>query len=81
MNAIKSLIKARTTWSNGEFIVFKLSITMGYLIIGSYFHALFSNYYIPLFIVFGISLVWTVWLWLRKMRKEGLKLNSTPSNV
>jgi hypothetical protein len=69
MNAIMRLINARTTWSNGEFIVFKLSVTTGYLIIGSYFHALFRKYYVPLFIVFGISLVWTVSLWFRKMKK------------
>jgi hypothetical protein len=68
MNII-NMAKARTTWSNAEFIIFKLSITSGYLIIGTYFHALFSNYYIPLFIVFGISLVWTVSLWLKKMKK------------
>jgi hypothetical protein len=66
---ITNIAKARTTWSNAEFIVFKLSITSAYLIIGTYFHALFSNYYIPLFIVFGISLVWTVSLWLKKMKQ------------
>jgi len=68
MNII-NIAKARTTWSNAEFIIFKLSITCAYLIIGAYFHALFSNYYIPLFIVFGISLVWTVSLWLKKMKQ------------
>jgi hypothetical protein len=69
MNIIK-IAKARTTWSNAEFIVFKLCITCAYLIIGTYFHALFSNYYIPLFIVFGISLAWTVSLWLKKMKER-----------
>ena len=69
MNII-NIAKAKTTWSNAEFIIFKLSITCGYLIIGTYFHALFSKYYIPLFIVFGISLVWTVALWLKKMRRQ-----------
>ena len=68
MNII-NIAKARTTWSNAEFIIFKLSITCGYLIIGTYFHALFRNYYIPLFIVFGISLVWTISLWLKKMKQ------------
>ena len=68
---ILNIAKARTTWSNAEFIIFKLSITSGYLIIGTYFHALFSNYYIPLFIVFGISLAWTVSLWLKKMKQRG----------
>ena len=69
MNGVMNFVKARTTWSNGEFIVFKLCVTCGYLIIGAYFHALFSKFYIPLFIVFGMSLVWTVSLWLKKMRK------------
>lgn len=68
MNII-NIAKARTTWSNAEFIIFKLSITCAYLIIGTYFHALFSNYYIPLFIVFGISLAWTVSLWRKKMKQ------------
>jgi hypothetical protein len=67
---ILNIAKARTTWSNGEFIIFKLTITCAYLIIGTYFHTLFSHYYIPLFIVFSISLVWTVSLWLKKMKQR-----------
>jgi hypothetical protein len=70
MNII-NFAKARTSWSNAEFIVFKLSITSAYLIIGTYFHALFSSYYIPLFIIFGISHIWTVSLWLKKMKQRG----------
>ena len=69
MNII-NFAKARTTWSNAEFIIFKLTITCAYLIIGTYFHTLFSHYYIPLFIVFSISLVWTVSLWLKKMKQR-----------
>ncbi|MEZ0007182.1 hypothetical protein ABH942_002561 [Flavobacterium sp. 28YEA47A] len=57
---------AKTTWANKEFIPFKLCIASIYIIVGSYFHDFFQNYYVPLFIVFAITVVWTVYLWLKK---------------
>lgn len=60
----------KTTWTNAEFIPLKLCIASAYVIIGSYFHTFFENYYFLLFIVFGITVIWCVSLWLRKMKQE-----------
>ncbi|MEC5143628.1 hypothetical protein [Chitinophaga sp. 212800010-3] len=64
-----NLLKAKTTWSNAEFIPFKLCIASIYIAAGSYFHDFFRHYYIPLLILFGITVTWTVYLWIKKMRK------------
>ncbi len=68
-----NFLKVKTTWSNSEFIPFKLCIASIYIILGSYFHYFFLNYYIPLFIIFGITVIWTVVLWLKKMRAGAQK--------
>lgn len=59
-------LNAKTTWANKEFIPFKLCIASIYIIAGSYFHDFFKNYYVPLFIVFAITVIWTVYLWKKK---------------
>jgi len=61
----------KTTWSNKEFIPFKLCIASIYIVIGSFFHAFFENYYVPLLILFWICTLWTVILWLKKMKGRG----------
>ncbi|HWW39074.1 hypothetical protein [Pedobacter sp.] len=65
-----NFLNAKTVWANKEFIPFKLCIASIYVIIGSYFHNFFESYYVPLFILFGISVVWTVALWLKKMKSK-----------
>lgn len=65
-----NLFNAKTTWANKEFIPFKLCIASIYIIIGSYFHSFIENYYLLLFILFGITVVWTVALWLKKMKNN-----------
>jgi len=65
-----SLLKEKTTWSNVEFVPFKLCIASFYVVVGTYFHEFFRNYYIPLFVLFGITLVWTMALWIKKMKKH-----------
>jgi len=61
-----NFIKRKTTWTNMEFIPFKLCIASIYIIAGSYFHQFFKDYYLILAIVFGITVIWTVSLWLKK---------------
>jgi sensor domain CHASE-containing protein len=41
--------------------------SFGLYLIGSYFHDFFKDYYLPLFIIFGITVIWFVFLWLKKM--------------
>ena len=63
-----NFLNAKTTWSNAEFIVFKLCVASIYIIVGTYFNNFFKSFYVPLLIVFGITVIWTVILWLKKMK-------------
>ncbi len=65
-----NFFKAKTIWSNAEFIIIKLCIASAYLLIGTYFHDFFKDYYLPLLIIFGITVVWFVSLWLKKMKNS-----------
>lgn len=51
-----NLFKAKTTWTNAEFIPLKVCIATAYLLVGAYFHTFFARYYIPVLILFGITL-------------------------
>lgn len=64
-----NFFRAKTCWSNMEFIPFKLCVASIYIIAGAYFHTVIQRYYIPLFILFGITVLWTVYLWIEKMKK------------
>lgn len=63
-----NFFKAKTTWSNAEFIPLKLCVASIYVIIGSYFHEFFSRYYIVWFVIFAITVIWAVYLWAKKMK-------------
>ncbi|SHM11833.1 hypothetical protein [Flavobacterium chilense] len=63
-----NFFKIKTSWTNAEFIIIKLCIASAYIIIGSYFHDYIKDYYTPLFILFGITVIWFVYLWLKKMK-------------
>ncbi|KIO53563.1 hypothetical protein IW18_07130 [Flavobacterium hibernum] len=65
-----NFLKIKTSWSNAEFSIIKLCMASAYILIGSYFHDFFKNYYPLLFVIFGITLVWFVYLWQTKMKKE-----------
>lgn len=58
----------KMTWTNAEFIPFKLCVASIYIIVGTYFSNFFRHYYIPLFILFGVSTIWVLYLWVRKMK-------------
>lgn len=68
-----SFFKIKTSWSNAELVVLKLCIASAYIIIGAYFHNFFRSYYVPVLVVFGITVMWSVYLWLKKMKigKQG----------
>lgn len=65
-----NFFQIKTSWSNAEFIPFKLCIASAYLIIGSYFHDFFQDYYLEVLIVFAITVLWTISLWFKKMKLE-----------
>ncbi|MES2238991.1 MAG: hypothetical protein V4497_01900 [Bacteroidota bacterium] len=65
-----NFFKIKTSWSNSEFIPLKLCIASAYLFIGTYFHNFFDAYYTPILIVFTITVIWSVSLWIKKMKNN-----------
>ncbi|WP_173971141.1 hypothetical protein [Flavobacterium bizetiae] len=65
-----NFFKIKTTWTNAEFIIIKLCIASAYLFIGSYFHNFIQYYYVPLLVIFVVTVIWFVYLWLKKMKNE-----------
>jgi len=63
-----NFFKIKTSWSNAEFIVLKLCIASAYILIGAWFSDFILCYYIPFVVLFGITVVWAVALWLKKMK-------------
>lgn len=62
-----NFFKIKTTWTNLEFIPLKLAIASAYLLIGNYFGDFVNAFKSLIFIVFIITVVWSVYLWIRKM--------------
>jgi len=67
-NDTMNFFKIKTSWSNAEFIVLKLCIASAYVLVGGYFHSFFRQYDIPVLVLFGITCIWSVYLWISKMK-------------
>jgi hypothetical protein len=65
-----NFFKIKTSWTNAELIPLKVCIAMAYLLVGAYFHAFVHTWYVPVLIVFGITVVWSVYSWLSKMKNS-----------
>jgi hypothetical protein len=65
-----NFFRIKTSWSNAEFIQLKICIATAYILVGAYFHNFFHKFYIPVLFVFGITVIWSVYLWLNKMKAE-----------
>ena len=65
-----NFFKMKTTWSNAEFIPLKLCIATAYLLVGAYFHNFFLDNYVVVLVVFVITVIWSVYLWLKKMKNQ-----------
>jgi hypothetical protein len=63
-----NFFKTKTSWSNAQFIPFKLCVASAYILIGTYFHDFFEYYYLPVSIIFGLTTIWTFFLWVNKMK-------------
>jgi hypothetical protein len=68
-----NFFKVKTAWSNAEFIILKLCVASAYVLIGSYFNSFVKQYYIPILVVFGITCIWCVYLYLKKMKSVRAK--------
>ena len=65
-----NFFKIKTTWSNLEFIPLKLCIAAAYLFIGTCFHELFKDYLLLILAIFGVTVLWSLYLWISKMKNE-----------
>lgn len=65
-----NFFKIKTTWSNAEFIPLKLCIASAYVLVGAYFHHFFSQYRMVAIVLFAATVIWSVYLWLSKMKKQ-----------
>ena len=65
-----NLFKRRTTWSNAELVIIKLSILSAGILIGNYFNPLITGYLSVLWVVFVVTVVPGVWLWISKMKNN-----------
>jgi len=63
-----SFLTKKMTWSNAEFIPFKVCIAAAYLFIGSTFPAFFSPFKWVVFGLFIATLIIVMTLWVKKMR-------------
>jgi len=63
-----NFFKIKTSWSNAELVVLKVYIATAYILIGVFFHNFFRHYYIPVLVLFIITVTWSVYLWLHKMK-------------
>ena len=65
-----NFLKIKTTWTNAELVIIKICIAAAYLLVGAYFHELVKHYYLVMIGVFAITVVWGMYLWLRKMKNN-----------
>lgn len=68
-----NFFKIKTSWSNAELIPLKLCIASAYLLVGAYFYDFVRDNYIAILVLFGITVVWAVSLWLAKMKSRPRK--------
>ena len=63
-----NFLSAKMSWSNAEFIPFKLCVASAYVLIGAYFHTFIHEHYLPVLLLFVVSTIWVLALWLKKMK-------------
>lgn len=64
------IFKIRTTWTNAELAIIKVSILSAGVVAGTCFHDFFYPSLPYLCFLFVISTVWGVWLWVSKMKQK-----------
>lgn len=63
-----SFLNKKMSWTNAEFIPFKVCIAAAYLYLGSTFSEFFLTYKGFILGLFAVSLVYVMMLWVKKMR-------------
>ena len=63
-----SFLSKKMPWTNAEFIPLKVCISAAYLYLGSTYPEFFKSYHGLILALFGVSLVYVMMLWVKKMR-------------
>jgi len=63
-----SFLNKKMSWTNAEFIPFKVCIAAAYLYLGSTFPEFFSSYKGWILGLLAVSLVYVMMLWVKKMK-------------
>lgn len=67
---MKNFLNLKTTWTNAEFIPFKISIGSGYILIGIYFADFFEKYWQFVALIFIPTMIASVIMWIKKMQQD-----------
>ena len=63
-----NFFKIKTSWSNLELIPLKICIAAAYILVGAYFHGFVRQHWMALLVLFGVTVIWSVRLWITKMK-------------
>ncbi len=63
-----NFLNAKTSWSNKELGLLKICIGSVYVLVGAYFHDFFMRNYAIFLAIFGVTVVWSVYLWIKKSK-------------
>ncbi len=67
---MKNFFNLKTTWTNAEFILLKLCIASAYILIGIYFVDFFKEYWQFIALIFIITVIVSVTMWIKKMQQN-----------
>ncbi len=67
---MKNFFNLKTTWTNAEFIPLKLCIASAYILIGIYFVDFFKKYWQFVALIFIITVITSVSMWIKKMKQN-----------
>ena len=65
-----NIFNSKTAWKNTEFIPLKLCIASIFTLIGSHFSIFVSQHKYIFVIIFIITLIMALYLWMTKMKRE-----------
>jgi hypothetical protein len=56
------------SWTNAEFIPFKLCIASAYILVGAHFSNFIHKHHLIFLAIFAITVILTLFLWATKMK-------------
>lgn len=68
--------KTKTSWSNMELGLLKTCVASAYIMIGTYFHKFLRDYFRIFGLIFSISVIWTIYLWIKKKESSIVSFNT-----